>query len=132
MYANTEKYNAIRNYLMNEGNYDFPFNCYLSALNAKTGNLVHPHVWYYDCFYNYPEIGGRKITLQEFANLVKNSPKFNPNAKYIWFEGDCLYSADDIYPSIYDVDAVTKFVIESGYCLEDDTIREILKEGIDK
>ena len=124
------KHEAIKNYLMGQGNYDFPFDKYLDSVERATGNRLHPFVWYCEFFYDQPMFPGTLETMgyDAFAKLVKSSPEFNPDDHYIWFGDDGkLHSANHIYPDIYDAEKVATWCVEHNDDLDwDDDIHEIL------
>ena len=127
---NKEKVKAISNYLMGEGNYDFPFNKYVESVRLATGENVHPFVWYSEFFYDdptYPD-SDEKITYENFAKLVKSSPDFDPYAPFVWFGADDkLHSSYRIFPDICSVLKVAEWCVEHNDDLDiDDTIHEIL------
>ena len=122
----TEKYNALREFLLKE-NYEFPFNNYLASVKRKTGHLPHTYIFFWERFYDEPvDHNGQKINYQQFARIVKNSPHFNPNDEYFWYDGEQLYSSNDIYPTIANVDDVVKFIMENNDYLWMPEIEEIM------
>ena len=128
-----DKFSRIKAYLLGDGNYDFPFDKYIESVRLATGETVHPFVWYSEYFYDdptYPD-SDEKITYENFAKLIKSSPDFNPNDKYIWFGADGkLHSTNCIFPDLYDVDKVAAWCVEHNDDLDwDDTIHEILFGG---
>lgn len=121
-------FDAIRTYLLGEGNYDFPFNKYLESVKQKTGKIPHPRIIYKEYFFDEPtDAYGETLTHEQFALLVKNSPDFNPEDPFFWYEDGKLHSAKHIYPDIYDEDTVAEWCVNNNDDLDiDDTIHDIL------
>ena len=128
------KFEAIKAYLLGEGNYDFPFNKYVESVQLKTGEELHPFVWFAENFYDDPYIPelcdwGKKFPYDLFARLVKNSPTFNPDNPFVWYDSKDgqLHSAKTIFPDVYDVDKVAAWCVENNDDLDwDDDIHAIL------
>lgn len=120
--------NKIRKYLLGEGNYDFPFNKYLESVREKTGKEPHPWVIFKEYFFDEPtDAFGKKLTYEQFALLVKNSPNYNPEDPFFWYEDGKLHSAKNIYPDIYNVNTVVDWIVENFDDLDyNDDIHAIL------
>ena len=118
----------IRDYLLTEGNYDFPFNKYLSAVKEKTGECPHPRIIYKEYFFDEPTNAfGEELTFEQFALLIKNSPDYNPEDPFFWYEDGKLHSAKRIFPNIYKVDKVVDWIVENFDDLDyDEDIHAIL------
>ena len=121
-------FEAIRDYLLGEGNYDFPFNKYLESVEMETGKLPHPWIIHKDLFFDEPtDASDKKLTYEEFALLVKNSTDYNPEDPFVWHEDGKLHSAQRVFPDIYDADTVAEWCVDNNDDLDiDDTIHEIL------
>ena len=123
------KFDAIKTYLLGEGNYDFPFNKYVESVQLKTGERLHPFVYYREFFLDdlTASDGMTRLTNAEFARLVKDSPDYNPDDPFVWYEDGKLHSSKTVFPDICDVDKVAAWCVENNDDLDiDDTIHDIL------
>lgn len=126
------KFDAIKAYLLGEGNYDFPFNKYVESVQLRTGERLHPFVCHREAFLDdpiLPEIGDgyTMLTYAEFARLVKDSPDYDPDDPFVWYEDGQLHSRKTVFPDIYDVDKVAAWCVENNDDLDtDDFIHEVL------
>ena len=127
------KFEAIKAYLLSEGNYDFPFNKYCESVKMATGKAPFHWVMFREYFFDDPILQDEteRLSYERFAKLIKSSPDFNPDDPFFWFADGQLHSAKHIYPDIYDVDKVAAWCVEHNDDLDyDEDIHKILFEEV--
>ena len=103
---------SIRDYLLGEGNHEFPFNKYIEDCKERCGYTPHPWIYTTDLDAGSPFCGKNgdedEYSAIDFAKIAMRSPDFNPDEPYYWYDGEQLHSAKNIYPEISDVETIVQ------------------------
>lgn len=102
---------VAREFLLHDGNNDFPYNKFIEDCKERHGYIPHPWIYTDTDDFRGRDCDEEVYSIHDFAKIAMRSPDYDPDKLFYWYDGTKLHSANYIYPDIDDVDRIVDYCI---------------------